>query len=94
MPVITDTLDLNEFEKAVVTSILTKYIQQRIELQILQLDADKTRETLDKIKENEDAELKSGLPEDKYEAFKQLQKDGVQKTKKKKKKAKKNKDKD
>lgn len=94
MPVITETLDLNEFEKAVVTSILTKYIQQRIELQILQLDADKTRETLDKIKENEDAELKSGLPEDKYEAFKQLQKDGVQKTKKKKKKAKKNKDKD
>ena len=94
MPVITETLALNEFEKAVMTSILTKYIQQRIELQILQLDADKTREALDKIVENEDAELKAGLPEDKYEAFKQLQKDGIQKTKKKKKKAKKRKNKD
>ena len=94
MPTIKETLGLNAFEEAVMTSVLTKYIQQRIELQILQLDQDKTRAALDDILENEDAELKAGLPEEKYEAFKQLQKDGFQKTKKKNKKNKKNKDKD
>ena len=94
MPTITETLGLNAFEEAVMTSVLTKYIQQRIELQILQLDQDKTRAALDDILENEDAELKAGLPEEKYEAFKQLQKDGFQKTKKKNKKNKKNKDND
>ena len=92
MPTITETLELNAFEQAVMTSVLTKYIQQRIELQILQLSQDKTREALDDIVENEDEELKAGLPEEKYEAFKQLQKDGFQKTKKKTKKDKKNKD--
>ncbi len=94
MPTITETIGLNEFEQAVMSSILTKYIQQRIELQILQLDADKTRAALDNIVEKEDAEMKAGLPEDKYEAFKQLQKDGLQKTKKNQKKSKKKKDKD
>ncbi|MCG2461889.1 hypothetical protein K8352_14105 [Flavobacteriaceae bacterium F89] len=94
MPAITETIGLNEFEQAVMSSILTKYIQQRIELQILQLDQDKTRAALDDIVTNEDAELKAGLPEDKYNAFKELQKEGLQKAKKKKKKARKKKKKD
>tara|TARA_R110000868_G_scaffold181681_1_gene422617 strand:- start:561 stop:1013 length:453 start_codon:yes stop_codon:yes gene_type:complete len=89
MPNITEVVSLNPFEEAIVRTTLTKYVQKRIELQILNLDPEKTREALDKITEEQDEELKSSLPDEKYEAFMQLQKDRF-KTKKKKKK--KNKD--
>lgn len=91
MPQFTEALELNDFEQAVVSTILTKYIQQHIELQLLKLDADKTREGLEKIRTNQEAELKAGLPEAKYNAFVELQKTGF---KKKKKERKKKKDKD
>ena len=90
MPKISEALGLSEFEQAVVSSILTTSIQKRMELQILKLDADKTREALEKIYKTQDDDLKASLPEDKYNAFVKLQEDGF-KTKKKKKK-KKNKD--
>jgi hypothetical protein len=86
MPKLSEALGLNEFEHAVVTSILTKYVQQSIELQLLKLDADRTREAMDKIRTNQREELMAGLPEDKFNALVAIQKDGYKKKKKKKKK--------
>lgn len=93
MPRITEALELNDFEQAVVSSILTKYIQQRIELQILGLEPQKMKEATDLIRTKQDEELKAGLPEDKYKALQELQESGFKKkkTKKEKKKKKKNK---
>ena len=68
-----------------------KYVQERIELQILKLPADKMREAYLKITERQDADLKAGLPLEKYEAFVQMQKDGVAKMRKEQKKAEKKK---
>jgi hypothetical protein len=90
MPNITENVGLNPFEEAIVRSILTKSVQKRIELQILKLDPEKTREAMEKIVKEQEEELKEGLPEDKYEAFVKLQKDRFKSKKKKKKK--KNKD--
>ena len=84
MPNITEVVGLNAFEEAIVRTILTKYVQKRIELQILKLAPDKTREAMENIVKEQDEELKASLPEEKYEAFTQLQKDRF-KTKKKKK---------
>lgn len=86
MPAIAEALELNEFEKAVVSTTLVKYMKQRIEIQILQLEADKMKEAYERINLEQDAELKAGLPEEKYEAFLDLKEDGIKKTKRKKKK--------
>lgn len=82
MPAIAQTLGLDEFEKAVLSTTLKKYVQERIELQILKLSPDKMREAYEKITIRQDEDLKAGLPLDKYEAFVQMQKDGVAKMKK------------
>jgi len=92
MPRITELLDLNEFEQAVVSSILTKYVQQGIELQILNLDPEKMREGMEKIRRNQKEELKAGLPEDKYNALVDLQENGYKQALKKKKRRDKPKD--
>ncbi len=86
MPKIAEILELNEFEQAVVSSILTKYVQQSIELQILNLEPDKMREAMEKIRINQKAELKEGLPEEKFNELIELQENGMKKQKKKKKK--------
>ena len=86
MPAIAEALELNEFETAVLSSVLKKYVQERIEMQILKLTPDKMREKMEKITERQDEELKAGLPMEKYEAFVELQKKGVAKTNKEKKK--------
>jgi len=91
MPKITEALELNDFEQAVVSSVLTKYTQQRIELQILQLPKDKAQEAYEKIAANQEAELKQGLPEEKFEMFMELAENGFKTKKKKKKKKKKDK---
>ncbi len=88
MPKITEALDLNDFEQAILTSILTKYVQQRIEVQILELSPEKSREAYENINTNQDLELKSSLPEDKYEALLEYRKNGGKKAKSKKKKKK------
>jgi hypothetical protein len=93
MPAITEALELNDFESAVLSSVLKKYVQQRIEMQILKLSPDKMREGMEKITLMQDEELKAGLPLEKYEAFVELQKNGLQKTQKEKKKRKKKKSK-
>lgn len=86
MPGIAEAIGLNEFEAAVMSSILKKYIQKRIELQILKLEPDKMREALEKITEGQTEELKSGLSLETYEAFVELQQKGLSKAKKEKKK--------
>jgi len=86
MPSITEALELNEFESAVLGSILKKYVQERIEMQILKLTPEKMQEGMVKITERQDEELKAGLPLEKYEAFVALQKKGIAKTQKEKKK--------
>ncbi|WP_300027482.1 hypothetical protein [uncultured Maribacter sp.] len=91
MPRITEALALNEFEQAVLSSVLKKYVQERIEAQILKLPLEKMAEVYENITKRQDEELKAGLPLEKYEAFVALQKDGVSKTLKKNKKKKKEK---
>ncbi len=91
MPGISEALELNAFEVAVLSSTLKKYLQKRIEMQILELSPEQMREGMEKITEAQDEELKAGLPLDKYEAFVEMQKKGIQKTKKEKKKEKKRK---
>lgn len=88
MPSITEALGLNDFEQAVLSSVLKKYVQERIEAQILKLPPDKMREVYENITKRQDEELKAGLPLEKYEAFVALQQEGVAKTLKKKKKEK------
>lgn len=88
MPNITEVVGLNPFEEAIVRTILTKYVQKRIELQILKLDPEKTRTAMENIVKDQEEELKASLPEEKYEAFAQLQKDRFKSKKKKKKKKK------
>jgi hypothetical protein len=88
MPKLTKALSLTDFEQAVITTILTKYVQQRIEVQILNLSPEKTLEAYEKINLNQDEEFKASLPEDKYEALVEYQKNGGKKVKSKKKKKK------
>lgn len=93
MPSISEALGLNDFEQAVLSSVLKKYVQERIEAQILKLPPEKMVEVYENITKRQDEELKSGLPIEKYEAFVALQKEGVAKTLKKKKKEKRKKSK-
>ncbi len=94
MPSITEAIGLDPFEQAVVRTSLVQSVQQRIELQILELEPLKMKEEVEKIKRRQDAELKAGLPEDKYEAFMELQENHFKAKKKKKRKKKKNQKKD
>ncbi len=89
IPRIQESIDLNDFELAVVSTILTKYVQQSIELRLLELGPEKTMEGMEKIRENQREELRAGLPEEKYLALIDLQKNGYKKKKGKKKKKKK-----
>ena len=91
MPGITEALDLNPFEEAVLSSTLKKYLKKRIEMQILELSPDQMREGMERITKNQTAELEAGLPPEKYEAFVEMQKKGIDRTKKKKKKERKRK---
>ncbi|MDT0539555.1 MULTISPECIES: hypothetical protein [Croceitalea] len=89
MPRISETLELDPFEQAVVRSTLVKYVTKRIELQILKLEPKKMQEEYEKLADLQTAELKAGLPEDKFNAFVELQEKRFQTKKKKKKKKKK-----
>lgn len=90
MPKIIEALELDPFEQAVVRSTFTKYVQKRLELQILKLEPEKMKEEFQKIQEQQDEEMKAGLPEEKYQSYLDLMKNpskAVRKKKKKKKKA-------
>lgn len=82
MPSIVASLELDPFEEAILSTTLKKYIQERIELQILKLPNDKMREAYEKITKKQGEELKAGLPIEKYDAFLALQKSGLSKAKK------------
>ena len=88
MPSITEALGLDPFEQAVERTSLVQSVQQRIELQILQLEPLQMKEEIEKIERRQNEELKAGLPEDKYNAFLELQENrfNTKKVKKKKKK--------
>ncbi|MCK0159421.1 hypothetical protein [Allomuricauda sp. F6463D] len=86
MPSITEAINLDPFEEAIVRTTLVQSVQQRIELQILGLEPLKMKGEVEKIRQRQDAELKAGLPEDKYEAFMKLQENQFKAKKKKKKK--------
>lgn len=86
MPMISEALGLDPFEEAVVRTTLIQSVQQRIELQILQLEPLKMKEEFEKIDKSQDEALKAGLPEDKYKAFIELQDNGFNPKKKKKRK--------
>lgn len=91
MPEIKELMELDPFEEAVVRSILEKYVQKRMELQILQLEPKKMKEEYEKIREMQNAELKAGLPEEKFQTYLELL-ENRSKVKRKQKKKKKNKD--
>ena len=82
MPSIVASLGLDPFEEAILSTTLKKYVQERIELQILKLPNDKMREAYEKITKKQNEELKAGLPIEKYDAFMALQKSGLSKAKK------------
>ncbi|WP_375324334.1 hypothetical protein [Flagellimonas sp. GZD32] len=88
MPSITEALGLDPFEAAIVRTSLTQSVQQRIHLQILELEPLKMKEEVEKIQKRQDEELKAGLPPEKYEAYVELQNNQF-KVKKKRKKNKK-----
>ncbi len=91
MPEIIQAVGLNDFEAAVVSSILTKYVQKRMELRILELSPEATREALERLGIEQRKELEEGLPQDKYQAMIELEESryNTKKFKKKKKKRKK-----
>ncbi len=89
MPSISEELGLDPFEQAVVRTALLQSVQQKIELQILELEPLKMKEEFEKIDRKTQEELKAGLPEDKYNAFVALQENSFKAKKKKKKKNKK-----
>lgn len=93
MPAIVEAADLNAFEEAVVRTSLTRYVQQRIELDILKLDPDAMREAVEKINQEHRQELEAGLPPEKYQAMIKLQENGYNTKKLEKEKRKKKKDK-
>ena len=88
MPKMVESLELDPFEEAVVRSTFVKYVQKRMELQILKLEPQKMREEYEKLAKLQDEELKAGLPEEKYNAYLELQKNQFKSKKRKKKKKK------
>ena len=86
MPKITEALELNDFEQAVVSSVLTKYTQKRIELQLLKLPKDDAMAAYEELAAAQKEELQQGLPPEKFEAFMELAEDGFNSKKARKKK--------
>ena len=88
MPEIKEVMELDPFEEAVVRSVLEKYVQKRIELQILKLEPQKMKEEFAKLQELQDEELKASLPEEKFQTYLELRENPTKAKRKKKKKKK------
>lgn len=86
MPKLTEALELDEFEQAILSSVLTKYAKKHSELIILELPPEKMKESLEQIKKDQQQELEASLPPDKYEKLVTLQEKGFKKRKAKKRK--------
>lgn len=83
MPAFKEALQLTAFEEAILSSVLTKYVQQRIELQILKLEPQKMKEQYQIIQENQENELQQSLPPEKFEAYMELQEENFRNLNKK-----------
>lgn len=83
MPAFKEALGLTAFEEAILSSVLTKYVQQRIELQILKLEPQKMKEQYNIIQEKQENELKMSLPVEKFEAYMELQEENFRNLSKK-----------
>ena len=81
---LTEDLGLDVFEQAVVRTLMVKYVKKRLELQILQLDQRDTREALDQIQIEQDAEFKASLAPEKFEKYMELREQNGKKEKKEK----------
>ena len=92
LPKIVETVGLDPFEEAIMRATLVKYVQKRLELQILKLEREKMKEEFQKLSELQHEELKASLPPEKFEAYLELEKNRFQTKRKKKKKKKKNKE--
>ncbi len=77
MPKISESLQLNDFDGAVMRTILLKYMKKRLELRILDLPDERTRELLGQILKEEDAELKGSLSAEVYEGYKKISEEGL-----------------
>jgi len=77
MPKISESLKLNDFDEAVMRAILLKYMKKRLELRILELPDERTREILGQILKEEDAELRSSLSLEVYEGYKKISEEGL-----------------
>ncbi len=86
MPNLIKVLNLDAFETAIMSSVLKKYVQERIEARILELPPEKMKEVYKKIAEKQDAELKASLPAEKFENFLKMREEGVANTLRNKKK--------
>lgn len=91
LPAFKAALELNDFELAVLQSVLTRHVQKRIETQLLKLSPEKTMETMEAIQKSQDEELAQGLPPEKYEKYLALQEVGFSRMEKKNKQKKKKK---
>lgn len=89
MPKILEVIDFNAFEQAIMKTTLTKYIKKYMELEILKLEGDKMKESVERLQKEQKEELKAALPKDKFDAFYALQEEGYKKARKNKKKKKK-----
>ncbi len=91
MPKFVETMGLDPFEEAVVRSVLVKSVQKRMELQILKLEPKKMQEEYEKTIKEQDAELKTSLPPEKYQIYLEMRENPTKAKRKQKKKKKKSK---
>lgn len=85
---IKETIELNAFEDAVIRSIMLEATKKRIELQILNLEPNAIKTTLEEIEKQEDFRLNNELPEVIYLQLQALKEEGRSNSPKKKKKKK------
>ena len=85
---IKETIELNAFEDAVIRSIMLEATKKRIELQILNLEPNAVKTTLEEIEKQEDFRLNNELPEVIYLQLQALKEEGRSNSPKKKKKKK------
>lgn len=81
LPSISESLELDPFEEAVVRTSLIKSVQKTKELEILQLEQSEKQEAVEKIYKQLNTDLREGLSKEKYDAFTSLQKKSSKKKK-------------
>lgn len=91
MPKIIETLALDPFEEAIMRTTLVNSVKKRMELQILNLEPQKMREEFKKIQDQQEKELKAGLPPEKYQIYLDMRENPTKTKRKQKKKKKKSK---